>query len=313
MKLLVAMAVILLGPACCVSEGPPPVLSAAAEPGSTGGAAMVVMLGSGTPIPEPGRSGPAVAVVAGGRAYLVDFGVGVVRRAQAAYEQGVFELAPPLLSRAFLTHLHADHTLGYPDLIMTPAIVGRSEPLLVHGPPGLQQLTAHLLAAYGPDITLRTAGESEAEKLGYSVEVHEIEPGQVYTDSAVRVTAFPVKHGLVPDSFGYRFETAERTIVISGDTAPCDAVVEACAGCDVLVHEVYCRAAFDFGLPEFQEYHATHHTSSQQVAQLAKRAQPRLLVLYHVLTFGADDQQILDEVAAIYDGEVVLATDLALY
>ncbi len=313
MKLLVAVLVILLGPGCSVGKGPPQVLSNTIEPAARGTGAIVVMLGSGTPIPDSDRSGPAVAVVTGGRAYLVDFGAGVVRQAQTVYEQGIFELAPPLLSRAFLTHLHADHTLGYTDLIMTPAIVGRAEPLLVHGPPGLRQLTDHLMAAYEPDIAIRTVGESEAVKLGYSVQVREIGPGRIYADTAVSVTAFAVSHGRVTDSFGYRFDTAERSIVISGDTAPCDAVVEACDGCDVLIHEVYCQTAFDLGTSEWQEYHATHHTSTLQVAQLAKRARPKLLVLYHVLTFGLDDQQLLDEMTANYDGEFVLATDLAIY
>jgi ribonuclease BN (tRNA processing enzyme) len=277
------------------------------------GPTRVVMLGSGTPVPESQRSGPAVAVVSGGRAYLVDCGTGVVRQAQAAAEQGIWELTPSNLSIAFLTHLHSDHTLGLADLMLTPAISGRAVPLRLYGPAGLQRLGGHLLDAYAPDIELRTTGKSPLEKLGYTVEAHEIGAGPVFSDGNVNVTAFAVDHGMVADSYGYRFDAGDRSIVISGDTAPCDAVAEACSGCDLLVHEVYCKAAFDMGTPEWQEYHATHHTSTEQVAQLAKRARPKLLLLYHVLTFGAPDQLLLDEVMAAYDGDVVISEDLGTY
>ena len=119
---------------------------------------LVVLLGTGTPNADPERSGPAVAVVVNDRAYLVDFGPGVVRRAAAAAKQGIATLSPERIATAFLTHLHSDHTTGYADLILTPWVLGRSAPLQVYGPSGLRDMTDHLLAAYRADIRERIDG-----------------------------------------------------------------------------------------------------------------------------------------------------------
>src|SRR6266436_4171248 len=104
---------------------------------------QIVMLGTGTPRPDPVRSGPATAIVVNGTPYLVDFGPGVVRRIAAAYDGGInaFGFAAARVRTAFLTHLHADHTAGYPDLILTPWILGRRQPLDVYGPKGLAAMT----------------------------------------------------------------------------------------------------------------------------------------------------------------------------
>ena len=112
----------------------------------------VVLLGTGTPNADPDRSGPAVAVVVNGQPYLVDFGPGVVRRAAAASRSGVDALEVTNLTRAFVTHLHSDHTVGYADLIFTPWVLGRAVPLQVYGPKGLRAMTRHLTAAYREDI-----------------------------------------------------------------------------------------------------------------------------------------------------------------
>ena len=142
----------------------------------------VILLGTGTPNAEPERSGPAVALITDGRPYLVDFGPGVVRRA-AMEGLDVTEL-----NRAFLTHLHSDHTAGYPDLILTPWVLERDERLEVYGPEGIRAMTEHILAAYQQDIDERLHGLEPANDRGYLVNVHEIEPGIVYRDSNVTVS-----------------------------------------------------------------------------------------------------------------------------
>ena len=200
----------------------------AAAPGTEGGKTRVVLLGTGTPQPDPDRSGPATAVVVNGSAYLVDFGPGVVRRAAAAaIDKGVRELEPTNLRVVFLTHLHSDHTAGYPDLILTPWVMGRQAPLEVYGPKGIKNMTEHVLAAYHEDIEIRTEGMEHAPPQGWKVNVHEIKAGVVYRDANVTVTAFPTRHGDWEESFGYRFVTADRTIVISGDTTPTQATIDA--------------------------------------------------------------------------------------
>ena len=108
------------------------------EPQSAG-KTHVVLLGTGNPAPDPDRSGPATAIVVNGTAYLIDLGPGVVRRASAAFlEEGIQALEPTKLRVVFITHLHSDHTVGYPDLIFTPWTIGRRVPLEVYGPKGLQ-------------------------------------------------------------------------------------------------------------------------------------------------------------------------------
>jgi len=267
----------------------------------------VVMLGTGTPNPDPDRSGPAVAVVAGGQPYLVDCGPGVVRRAAAA------GLDMPKLTRLFITHLHSDHTMGYADLILTPWVLEREEPLEVWGPPGTKSMTDHILAAYDEDIQIRLYGPQPQNATGIQVGVHEIEPGLIYRDDNVAVTAFAVDHGAWDHAYGFRFDTTDRSIVISGDTTPTEAVVEACSGCDVLVHEVYAKAGWDRRSPDWQAYHAASHTSGVELGELAARAGPKLLVLYHQLMWGATEDQLLAEIRQNFDGEVVFANDLDLY
>ena len=273
----------------------------------------VVLLGTGNPNPDPDRSGPALAVVAGGHPYLVDCGPGVVRRAEEARRNGIEALVAEKLDIVFLTHLHSDHTLGCPDLLLSPWVTGRAVPLRVYGPPGSRALFEGILAAYDPDIRNRTTGLQPHNDTGWRAEVREIDAGVVYEDSIVRVTAFEVPHAGWDRAFAYRFETPDRSIVISGDIGPSDAVVEACAGCDVLLHEVYSAAAFDSLPLEWQRYHGNAHTSSAELAEVARRARPGLLVLYHQLFWGVSEEELLAEVKGLYEGETVSGNDLDVF
>ena len=242
----------------------------------------VVLLGTGTPVPDPDRSGPATAIVVDDTAYLVDFGPGVVRRAKAAVlDRHITALEPANLKLAFATHLHSDHTAGYPDLILTGWTAGRRTPLEVYGPAGLQAMTEHILQAYRTDIETRTnsEGDQRGNPEGWKVNAHEIKSGLIYKDAKVRVTAFPTKHAM--ESYGYRFDTPDRSVVISGDTSPTEETIKACDGCDVLIHEARTVEFFD-QLPEgSRAFGAKYHTTSQQLAALATKAKPGLLIVYH--------------------------------
>jgi ribonuclease BN (tRNA processing enzyme) len=274
---------------------------------------QVVVLGTGTPEPYPDRSGPAVAIVVNSAAYLVDCGPGVVRRAEAAEQNGIKALNVKNLKIVFITHLHSDHTLGYPDLIFTPWVLHRRVPLQAYGPRGLRRMTDHILKAWQQDIRVRTTGLEEADRTGYKVEVHEVSPGVVYQDQNVKVTAFPVKHGSWKQAFGYRFDTADRSIVLSGDTAPTDAVVNACNGCDVLLHEVYNIKGAEMREEHWKEYFTAFHTSPEQLGEIAARAHPKLLVLYHQVLEHLPEQDLVEQVGRYYKGKFVSAHDLGVY
>ena len=285
------------------------------------GAVRVVMLGTGTPRPDPDRSGPATAIIVNETPYLVDFGPGVVRRATAAYEKGLTAIGfgGVNIKTAFLTHMHADHTLGYPDLILTPWIMGRHEPLVVYGPKGLATMTEHVLKAWQLDIEIRAKGVDRRRSVGCQVIAHEFAPGIVYRDRNITVTAFPARHEDMVNSFGFRFDTQDRVIVISGDTTPTQALIDHSHGCDILIHEVYSMESFRRLPPQWQEYRRRAHTSSAELADIANAVNPGLLVLYHRSNAGGipmhveHDDVVLEEVRHAYKGNIVIGRDLDVF
>ncbi len=273
----------------------------------------VVVLGTGTPSADPERWGPAVAVVVNDHAYLIDCGPGVVRRAAAAEKNGIAALNSKKLTIVFITHLHSDHTLGYPDLIFSPWVLGREQPLEAYGPRGLKNMTSHIEKAWAEDVRIRRQGLEQANATGYRVKVHEIRTGVVYRDENVTVTAFPVKHGIWKEAYGYTFQTHDRKIVISGDTSPTDEVVKACNGCDVLLHEVFNPHGDELNDPHWKEYFATFHTSPVELGQIAKNARPKLLVVYHQVLEKLPEPDLAEQIKKEYSGAWVLAKDLGVY
>jgi ribonuclease BN (tRNA processing enzyme) len=281
----------------------------AAVTNPTAAATEVILLGTGTPYPDPTTSGPATAVVVGGRVLLFDAGPGVMRRLRAAN----LPISGP--EALFITHLHSDHTLGYADLMLTSWVMRRRKPFPVYGPPGLRSMTDHLLAAYSEDIIIRTNGLEHEVADGYRVEVHEIRGGLVYEKDGVRVTAIAVAHGAWKEAFGYRIDTADRSIVISGDTRPSEAVVKAAQGVDILIHEVYSasrlRPEDRPGGKDWPRYCREYHTSDVELGALAARIRPKLLILDHIIRMGASDEELLAGVrAGGYVGKVVIGKDL---
>jgi ribonuclease Z len=278
---------------------------------------QLVILGTGTPIINPDRSGPSVAVVVNGATYLVDFGPGVVRRAAAAArDKNITALTPKNLKVVFATHLHSDHTAGLSDLYLTPAVEGRPGALELYGPPGIAAMAAHIQAAYVKDVDIRVHGLEHGNANAYKINAHEIKPGLIYQDANVKVTAFAVAHGTWDFAYGYRFDTADRSIMISGDTAPTQAIARACHGCDLLLHEVYSTAWFEERTPAWQKYHSTFHTSTIALAEIANAAKPKQLVLYHQLFRPADnvDEVLINELRkAGYKGPVASAHDLGIF
>lgn len=271
---------------------------------------QVIILGSGTPIPDPERSGPAVAIVVDSVAYLFDAGSGIVRRGAAAARTGVTALQAPRLGMVFLTHLHSDHTMGLNDVMFTPWIQGRKSRLELYGPQGTTRLVRGILDGNAEDIRERINSAGGPDRDAYRVNVHEIAEGTVFSDARVTVRAFAVPHSAWKHAFGYRIQTPDKVIVISGDARATPAIARECNGCDLLIHEVYSDSGFATIPAARQPYHAQAHTSATQLGEIATAARPRMLVLYHQLYFGASDETLLREVRARFNGRVVSAKDL---
>ncbi len=271
---------------------------------------QVVILGTGTPIPDPERSGPGVAIVVDSVAYLFDAGTGIVRRAAAAARTGIVALQPPRLTMLFLTHLHSDHTMGLNDVLFTPWIQGRKTRLEVYGPPGTQRLLDGIVDGNAEDIRERLSASGGPSTDGFRATVHDVSEGTIFTDARVTVRAFAVPHAGWKHAFGYRIQTPDKLIVISGDARANSAIARECNGCDVLVHEVYSDAGFATIPAARKLYHAQAHTSATQLGDIATAARPGTLVLYHQLFFGASDSTLVAEVRSRFRGRVVSAKDL---
>jgi ribonuclease BN (tRNA processing enzyme) len=264
----------------------------------------VVLLGTGTPIPDPAHSGPAVAVISGENVYIVDAGPGVVRRAVQA------KIEMKQLTRFFITHLHSDHTLGLPDLIFTPAVVGRGAGIAIYGPPGIAAMVANIMKAWTEDMDIRLNGLEHGNKAAYQVDTHEVTPGEVYRDAGMRVTAFAVNHGSWKYAYGYRFDGGGKSIVVSGDTAYSENLIAAAKGCDILIHEVYSAKGLESESPQEQRYHPAFHTSGVNLGKIAAAVQPKKLVLYHELPMGQTEEEVLGEIRRNFAGEVIYGKDL---
>lgn len=273
----------------------------------------VVLLGTGMPRPNPAASGPATAVTYGDRLFLFDAGPGVMRQLEAA---GLPISGPTAL---FLTHLHSDHTLGYPDLVLTSWVMRRRHRFPVYGPPGTARFDSLVHAAWATDIRIRTEGLEQEIAGGERVTMREFShPGVIHDSAGVVVTAIRVSHGDFPDSYGYKIVTPDRTIVISGDTAPNGEIERAARGADVLVHEVYSAAHLRPedrpGGEQWPAYMRAFHTSDVEVGEIAARAQPRLLLLTHIIRMGGTDEELIAGVrAGGYTGRVEVGRDLGVW
>ncbi|MYD09983.1 MAG: MBL fold metallo-hydrolase [Chloroflexi bacterium] len=273
--------------------------------------AKVIMLGSGTPNAEADRAGSGLAVVVDGRPYLVDCGHGVVQRVVQAHAGGLISWDTTALDRLFVTHLHADHTVGIPDLLYTPWIHGREAPLQAWGPAGLEQMLAHIQLAWAENIREHRSAHPCSEH-GYQARATEAQAGCVYCDERLEVHALPADHGDLA-AFSYKFVTPAGTVVVSGDTKPVPGFADWARGCDLLVHEVYSARQWPERPPAWRAYHARVHTSTRELAALANEIRPGCLWLYHQLFWGLTPDELVAELSSEYDGDVVSTADLDMY
>ena len=276
----------------------------------------VVVLGTGTPVPDYKRAGAGIAIIHKGQAYLFDAGKGVVQRAIEANQRlGIAELEPININYLFLTHLHSDHIHDYSTLASS-RWWSRENKLKVWGPVGLGSLTGYMNKMLEVEAAIRTRGtpkEIIKHLDGYQTIATEIHDGIVFKKDDLTIEAFTVPHGNIKPAFGYKITTADKSIVISGDTAYSEEIIRQARGVDLLFHEVISKKAL-LKFPEtWQRYHEASHTTTDELAKLATQARPKKLVLYHILFMDTPEQALLDEVRSGYDGEVILPDDLDVF
>ncbi|MAR95300.1 MAG: MBL fold metallo-hydrolase [Gammaproteobacteria bacterium] len=274
----------------------------------------LIILGSGTPNPDPERYGSGYAVVVNDDAYIVDFGPGIVRRISAMSPTWGGEFSSMELENiniAFLTHIHSDHTGALADLILTPWIMGRDEPLNLYGPKGLKLMSKNITEAYIDDINYRLYGSQPANELGFTTNVTEIsEDGTIFKDKNVEVIAFKNAHGDFKNSFGFLFISEDKKILFSGDTAVSENLIKYGTDLDILVHEVFSSETFVNKTKDWQIYHQAHHTSSIDLGIIADKLQPKKLVLSHILFWGASEESLLKDIRKNFNGQAIVAKDL---
>lgn len=271
-----------------------------------------ILLGTGSPRPNATRYQPATALLTNGQPYVIDCGAGIMYRI-SAFNEGGGRLDLVKLTRLFLTHLHPDHTAGLADFMITPWIMGRREPLQIYGPKGTKVLVEGIMSAYEQGINAhKDNGAPTHWPLLY--DVFEYTEGVIYSDDNLSTTAFSVDHGVL-ECYGFEFKTADSRIVMSGDTNLNKNVIRFAKGCDLLVHEGYSVRGLELA-PEFfpKPYFKSVHASSYEIAEVANQAQPKQLVINHVMTFSqVTDEAFLKEITDRYAGQVVIGNDLDVF
>lgn len=270
------------------------------------GRIRVTLLGTAAgPPARVGVAGISTLVEAGDDQFLFDAGRGFMQR---LVQTGVPASA---VSKLFLTHLHSDHVIDVPDLLLMgwsgpPA---RRAPLEVWGPEGTRDMMSHLEQAFAFDIHMRRDVDEHAPPSGIQVMARDISEGTVFAKNGVTISAFLVDHGPVKPAYGFRVNYGGRSICLSGDTRPSENLVEACRGVDVLIHEAIDEDVVRRLVQNDQQLFeaiVSHHTTPEQAADIFRRVGPRLAVFSHVPPVSA----ILERTRRTYSGRVEYGEDL---
>ncbi|MEW2482998.1 ribonuclease Z [Mycobacterium sp. NPDC049093] len=268
----------------------------------------VTLLGTGSPIPDPERAGPSTLVRAGGQTFLIDCGRGVLQRLAAA-GSGANQL-----SALLLTHLHSDHIADLGDVIITrwvSTFTADAAPLPIIGPPGTAEVVEATLRAFGHDIGYRIAHHADLTAPP-PVEVHEHTTGVVWDHDGVRIQAAPTDHRPVTPTIGFRVEHAGASVVLAGDTVPCESLDALAAGAGALVHTVIRKDLVNqLPMQRIRDI-CDYHSSVEEAAATATRAGVGILILTHYVPAIAagteDDWRAL--AASEFDRQIELGDDL---
>lgn len=274
----------------------------------------LILLGTGGgPRPRKASSAPAQVILVNDTAYVVDCGDGVARQLVLA---GV---SLQRLRHVFLTHHHSDHNADYGNLILLAWTAGLRSRVDAWGPPPLERMTKQYFEMNAYDIATRIADEGRVPLVPL-VHVHELsQGGLVVQDENVKVTATLVHHPPVVPAFGYRFDARDRSIVISGDTAPSDNLIKLAQGADVLVHDALYVPGIDrlvAGVPNatsLKQSIMSHHTTAEDAGRVAQAASVKMLVLSHLVPAedsAVTDQMWIDAARVHFRGPVIVGKDL---
>ncbi len=285
-------------------------------PGSGAGRSKsrLILLGTGGgTTPKTNRSAPAQVIVVDGASYVIDCGNGVARQMVLA------GLKLASLRGVFITHHHSDHNADYGNLLLLSWAADLASRVDSYGPPPLAEITRLFLRMSDVDIRTRMADEGRPP-LQDLISVHEFSKGgPVMRDANVKVTAALVDHPSVMPAFAYRFDCPDRSIVISGDTRPCENLVRLARGADVLVHEVMYLPALEALIASepnartLREHLLASHTTTEQVGAIATRAGVKTLVLSHFVPGGYPfiaDEVWYDAVRPFFSGKLIVGRDL---
>ena len=266
----------------------------------------VTLLGTGNPPPVMNRFGPSTLVEAGGQKFLFDAGRGALQRLR---QIGVRWQD---VGGVFLTHLHSDHVVGFPDLWLTGWLVSRRDiPLPVWGPRGTRKMMSYLEQAYDYDIRIRPYGDQISPD-GAVLLAEDIGEGVVYEKEGVKITAFEVDHTPVKPAFGYRIDHAGRSVVLSGDTRISENLIRYSQGVDVLIHNVAApETLLRAGLsPERAQSIIAHHTTAEEAGLVFSRTKPNLAVYSHIVLPTATEQDLIPPARKTYSGPLEVGEDL---
>ena len=265
---------------------------------------QVSLLGTGLPFPNPRRCGPGYAVRAGAHNFVVDCGSGIVHR---MVELG---LMPNEVDHLFITHLHSDHFIDLGHFIVTRWMMSDDRPWHIYGPEGTRTMVGQLLDLLRPDLELRMRIRKVPREMP-DIRVRELTEGPALDVDGVAVTAFDVAHYPLEQAFGYRFETRDRRIVLSGDTSPCENLVRHAHRADILIHE--CVQYDKWISPQIDHSHTPlAHTSPERLGLVARDAAPGLLVTTHMLPDSEPDE-LREIIRRDYAGPLAIGEDLMTF
>ncbi len=272
------------------------------------------LLGTGCPVVNPRRYGAGTLVECAGRCFLVDIGSGVTQRLVAAGSSGAD------IDALLLTHLHSDHLVDLYQFIVSSWHQNRDRPQMIYGPPGTQNFVDAQMQAWKAERTLRIEFEKRSSTAAFDIEVIEFGDSRaIISDGNATVSAVRVEHPPVDPAFGYSFEAHGKKLVLSGDTRPCDNLVEAARNADLLVHEVFAHShdgksrLVGTRTAETMAAVASYHTTADEVGRIAREANVKCLVLNHIVPPDADERQLIAAVRRTYSGPVIVGEDLMAF